>query len=103
MKLAYVYFEDEPGRRAAGSYTKASPFRSQHPQSQHSQKMRQPQRKRRDVGHHHQKNEHGHEPREHRDGELTDAHPGDAGGDIEIEPDRRMAEADFHIDRHQDP
>ena len=42
------------------------------------------------------------EPRPHRDGELGDAHLGDARGDIEIEPDRRMAQPDLHVDRHQD-
>ena len=35
-------------------------------------------------------------------GELGDAHLGDAGGDIEVQPDRRMAQADLHVDRHQD-
>ena len=35
-------------------------------------------------------------------GQLGDAHLGDAGGDVEIEPDRRMAQPDLHVDRHQD-
>ena len=39
---------------------------------------------------------------QHRDGQLGDAHLGDAGGDVEVEADRRMAHADFHVDRHQD-
>ena len=33
---------------------------------------------------------------------IGDAHAGDAGGDVEIEADRRMAEPHFHIHRHQD-
>ena len=41
---------------------------------------------------------HGH----HRDGELGDAHLGDAGRHIEVEADRRMAQPDLHVDGDQD-
>ena len=43
-------------------------------------------------------NSHG----QHRDREFGNAHLRDAGSDIKIQPDRRMAQPDFHVDHHQD-
>ena len=69
---------------------------------QHPGHEREPERQFRNVGHHREEDQHGDEPGPGRNGELGDAHARDAGGDIEIEADRRMAEADLHVHRHQD-
>src|SRR3954451_14649227 len=69
---------------------------------EHPERARQPQRDLRHVGDDAEEDQHGQKPRPHRDRQFGDTHLGDAGSNIQIEADRRMAHADFHVDHHQD-
>src|SRR5712675_3027856 len=57
----------------------------------HPERARQPQRDLRHVGDDAEEDQHGQKPRPHRDRQFGDAHLGDAGSDIEVEPDRWVA------------
>ena len=68
----------------------------------HAQGLGQPQRNHRYIGDQAKERQHGQQPRPYRHRQLGDAHLGDAGGDVQVEADRRMAHADFHVDHDQD-
>src|SRR5574343_1400564 len=69
---------------------------------EHAELPRQPERKPRPVGDHPQEDEHGEQPRPDRDGQLSNTHLGNPGSHIQIEADRRVTHADFHIHHHQE-
>src|SRR3981189_939321 len=65
---------------------------------EHAERAGQPPRDFRHGRDDPKKDPRGQKPRPHRDRQFGDAHLGDAGRHVEIESDRRMAHADFHVD-----
>ena len=69
----------------------------------HPQESRQPGRQPWPIGDDREEEHHGAEPWQHGDGQVGYAHPGYAARDVEVEPDRRVAQADFHVGVDQYP